>query len=171
MSSSIRRRAPCCSASSLYHGYRCIELSPVDNKNRPLRVSFSPLNAIFTSNPVKGTKITQERKGDATKALCPSLEARNVINTDTQNLGIQSLELAKFGFVRWDLVCSDRCPGQGENASTTEVLPRKELKVTSLSRWLGSVKSGAFCPTASFMITLLIISMVQRPALFANYTK
>ena len=86
----------------------------VDNKNRPLRVPFSPLNTIFTSNPAKGTKITQERKGNAAKAVCPSLEARNVINTDTQNLGIQSLELAKLGFVRWDLVCSDWCPGQGK---------------------------------------------------------
>ena len=45
----------------------------------------------------------------------------------------------------------------GKKASTTAVFPRKERNVTSLSRWLGRVKSGAFCPTDSFMVTLLIV--------------
>jgi hypothetical protein len=37
-----------------------------------------------------------------------------MINTYAQDLGIQSLELAFVGFVRWDLACSDGCPGLGE---------------------------------------------------------
>ncbi len=45
---------------------------------------------------------------------------------------------------------------KGKNASTTLLLPRKELSVISLSRWLGKVKSGAACPTFSFMVLLLL---------------
>jgi hypothetical protein len=37
-----------------------------------------------------------------------------MINAYAQNLGIQSLELALIGFVRWDLARSDGCPGFGE---------------------------------------------------------
>ena len=37
-----------------------------------------------------------------------------MINAYAQNLGIQSLELALVGFVRWDLARSDWCPGFGE---------------------------------------------------------
>ncbi len=34
-----------------------------------------------------------------------------MINAHAQDLGIQSLELALIGFVRWDLARSDGCPG------------------------------------------------------------
>jgi hypothetical protein len=44
---------------------------------------------------------------------------------------------------------------RGKNASTTDDFPRKALKVTAFPKWLGSVKSGAFCQMFSFMITLL----------------
>jgi hypothetical protein len=37
-----------------------------------------------------------------------------MVNAYAQNLGIQSLELALVGFVRWDLACSDGRPGLGE---------------------------------------------------------
>ena len=51
---------------------------------------------------------------------------------------------------------------RGKKASTTDVFPRKALKVTALSKWLGSLKSGAFCPTVSFMITpLFFFSGIQ----------
>ncbi len=34
-----------------------------------------------------------------------------MINAHAQDLGIQSLELALIGLVRWDLARSDGCPG------------------------------------------------------------
>jgi hypothetical protein len=37
-----------------------------------------------------------------------------MINAYTQDLGVQSLELALIGFVRWDLARSDGCPGLWE---------------------------------------------------------
>jgi hypothetical protein len=37
-----------------------------------------------------------------------------MINAYAQNLGIQSLELAIVGFVRWDLARSDGRPGHGK---------------------------------------------------------
>ncbi len=37
-----------------------------------------------------------------------------MINTYAQDLGIHSRELARVGFVRWDLARSDGCPCQGE---------------------------------------------------------
>jgi len=37
-----------------------------------------------------------------------------MINAYAQDLGIQSLELAGIGFVRWDLTRSDGRPGHGE---------------------------------------------------------
>jgi hypothetical protein len=39
-----------------------------------------------------------------------------MVHTDAQNLGIQSLELGLFSFVRWDLVRSYRRPGQREES-------------------------------------------------------
>lgn len=41
---------------------------------------------------------------------------------------------------------------RGKNASTT-FLPRRSVKVTFLSRWLGRVKLGAGLPTRNFILT------------------
>lgn len=60
----------------------------VDNKNRPLRESFSPFYSVFSGNLAKGAEITQKRKRNTAEAFCPSLQAGNMVNTDTQNLGI-----------------------------------------------------------------------------------
>jgi hypothetical protein len=86
----------------------------IDHENCPFGKPFRPLDPIFAGNLTQGIKIAQKRERDAAEAFRPCFEAGDVINTDAQDLGIESRELAKLGFVRRDLVRSDRCPGQGE---------------------------------------------------------
>jgi hypothetical protein len=56
-------------------------------------------------------EITQERIMDSSQAFGPGIKAWNVVNADTQNLGIISRELSQVGFVRRDLARSYGCPG------------------------------------------------------------
>jgi hypothetical protein len=51
---------------------------------------------------------------DAAQAFSPGFKAGNVVDADTQNLGIISRELSHAGFVRRDLASSYRCPGHRE---------------------------------------------------------
>jgi hypothetical protein len=51
---------------------------------------------------------------DSTQAFCPGFEAWDMIDTDTQNLGIISRELSQTGLVRRDLASSYRRPGHRE---------------------------------------------------------
>ncbi len=71
-------------------------------------------NPIFFSDGSMRPKIAEKRVMNSTQALRPGLEARNVVNADTQNLGIISRELSQAGFVRRDLARSYGCPGHGE---------------------------------------------------------
>ncbi len=51
---------------------------------------------------------------DSAETFGPCLEARNMIDADTQNLGIISRKLSQTGFVRRDLARSYGCPGHRE---------------------------------------------------------
>jgi hypothetical protein len=51
---------------------------------------------------------------DSAQAFCPGNKARNVVDADTQDLGIISRELRQAGFVRRDLARSYRRPGHWE---------------------------------------------------------
>jgi hypothetical protein len=42
------------------------------------------------------------------------LQARDMINTDAQDLGVRSRKLSQIGFVCRDLARSNRCPGKRE---------------------------------------------------------
>ena len=55
-----------------------------------------------------------------------------MINAYAQDLGIQSLELARVGFVRWDLARSDGCPGHGvkyQDDILTQVVAKLDVLV------------------------------------------
>ena len=59
-----------------------------------------------------------------------------MIYTYAQDLGIQSRELARVGFVRWDLARSDGCPGEWEKHQN-DVFPQviTELDVFVKMGW------------------------------------
>ena len=66
-----------------------------------------------------------------------------MINAYAQDLGIQSLELALIGFVRWDLARSDGRPSHGEKHQD-DVLAQliTQLDVFVQMRLQGKVWSG-----------------------------
>ncbi len=65
-----------------------------------------------------------------------------MVDADAQDLGIESCEAVKLGFVGRYLVGSDRGPGKGEKRQY-HVFALKPLSRTSVSRWLFRQKSGA----------------------------
>lgn len=59
-------------------------------------------------------EIAQQGKTDPSQALGPRLQAGDMVNTDAQNLGIQSRELGFLSLVRRDLAASDGGKGKRE---------------------------------------------------------
>jgi hypothetical protein len=95
----------------------------VDNKDGPLRAALVvPEYAVLFRDSAVRPEIAQQRVANATQALGPCFETRDVVDADAQDLGIKSRELGQVGLVRRDLVRSDRRPCHREE-DEDDVLP------------------------------------------------
>ncbi len=86
----------------------------VHDEDGPLGEAFTAQNAVLLRNGAKGVEIAQQRKGNAAKIFCPCCKAGHMVDADAQDLGIESREAVKLGFVGRYLVGSDGGPGKGE---------------------------------------------------------
>ena len=78
-----------------------------------------------------------------------------MIYTYAQNLGIQSRELARVGFVRRDLACSDGCPGFGEKYQD-DVLAQVITQLDVLVQVGWQCKIGGCLPNISLHLVILL---------------
>jgi hypothetical protein len=79
-----------------------------------------------------GVKIAQKWVGDVPQAFCPGGQARDAVNAETQNLGLDPIEPVKLGLVRWDLAGSYGCPGQWEENQSNIALSQVIVQVDAL---------------------------------------
>lgn len=86
----------------------------IQDEDCPFRIPFPAQHTIPFGNFTVWPEITQQRVGDSAQAFCPSIQTRFRVNTDTQDLGIQSREFSFVSLIRRDLTRSYRCPGQRE---------------------------------------------------------
>jgi hypothetical protein len=86
----------------------------VHDEQGPLAASILAEYTIHLGHRPMRPEITEQRKADAAQALGPGLQARHMVHTDTQHLGIVPFERTQIQLVRRDLVRSDGRPGQRE---------------------------------------------------------
>lgn len=86
----------------------------VHDEDGPLGKAFIAQNAVLSGNGAKGVEIAQQRKRNAAEIFCPCRKAGHMVDADAQDLGIESCEAFKLGFVGRYLVGSNGGPGKGE---------------------------------------------------------
>jgi hypothetical protein len=86
----------------------------IRDKDGPLGKAFIAQYAVLLRNSAKGVEVAQQRKGNAAEIFCPCCKAGHVVDADAQDLGIESCETVKLGFVGRYLVGSDGSPGKRE---------------------------------------------------------
>ena len=86
----------------------------IDDENGPLGMPFAAQHAVLFGHFAMGPEITQQGIVDAAQAFSPGLQTGYMIDTDAQNLGVQSREFGFFSLVGRDLIGSYRCPGEGK---------------------------------------------------------
>ena len=96
----------------------------VDDEKGAFGVAFGSQDAVPPRDRTVGPEVTQERIVHPAKALRPSLEARDMIDADAQNLGIQSRELGVFSLVGRDLPASNGCPCLREEGKDDVMSPQ-----------------------------------------------
>ena len=71
----------------------------VDDKERAFGHAFVLQHAVALGYRAVRPEVAQQRVGDTAEVFCPCRQAGHGVNTDTQNLGVQSRETGHFGFV------------------------------------------------------------------------
>ena len=84
----------------------------IHNKDGALRGTIRAQHTVSFRNSAVRPEVAQQRVVDSAQALSPRLQAGDMVNTQAQNLGIQSREQSILGFVRRDLPGSYGRPGQ-----------------------------------------------------------
>ena len=88
-------------------------------------------------------EVAQKRKADPAQTLRPRFQTGDMINADTQNLGVQSRELGLLSFVRRDLTRSYGGPCQREERQH-DVAATKIAQGNSLILMAGQGKIRCF---------------------------
>lgn len=133
----------------------------VHDEDGPLGEALIAQNAVLPCHGAKGVEIAQQRKGNAAKIFCPCSKAGHMVDADAQDLGIESCEAVKLGFVGRYLVGSDGRPGKREKCQH-HIFSLKPAEPNLSVKMALQTKVRSLLPYLQFHIHLLCMGYALR---------